>query len=434
MIKNLGIVVFILVGLFLAGCDSSPLPAKADELKTEKRAEKTDPVQVIAARQQTISRSIEVTGDVVAANTVVIRSSIDGPVADCPWREGDAVKKGEKLVEIDRPVYQQEVRSAEAALAVARARLAALMAGSRKEEIAQAAEMVKQYQSCTAFAGTEMERTKQLAEIGAIPEENLDKSKLDYIKCKTGLAAAREKHDMLKSGPVPTDVAVQKALVRESEAKLDMAKAKLAECLIAAPFDGVITRVDVHAGDMASAKAPLLTLMETASIVVRFSVPEVHSYKLNEDTPLQISLDALPNESFDARIVRVYPEIDPRTRTRIMEAIVDDYANLVPGMFARITLTTESSDAGVVVPDRALLTTSAGGTVAFVSVNETAEQRKVKIGIENGSCVQVIEGILPGEMVIVAGHEKIKNGTRIKAEALKEEILCARPENRGRLS
>ena len=390
MIRNLVIALCILAGMLAAGCESSTRSVNAADPKA-KKADKADRVQVVAARQQTLSRSIEATGDVVAANAVVIRASVDGPVAWCPWREGDSVKKGEKLVEIERPVYREEVRGAEAALAVARARLAALAAGSRKEEIAQAAENVKQYESCAAFAKTDMERTGQLAKSGAVPEENLEKSRLAYTKCDTGLAAAREKHEMLKSGPVATDIAVQKALVQEAEAKLDMARARLDECLAIAPFDGVVTRVDVRVGDLAAAKSPLLSLMETASIVVRFSVPEVHSHKLSGDSQVKVSMDAFPGREYDARIVRVYPEIDPRTRTRIVEARVKDPSALVPGMFARIGLTVESSDAGVVVPDRALLTAADGGMVAFVVVDETAEQRKVKTGIENGSCVQIVE-------------------------------------------
>ncbi len=381
MIRNIVAAVCIFAGMFAAGCDSSTQSIAA----TDSKAKKADPVQVVAARQQTVSRSIEVTGDVVAANAVVIRASVDGPVAWCPWREGDSVKKGEKLVEIDRPVYREEVRGAEAALSVARARLAALAAGARKEEVAQASEIVKEYESCAEFSKTDMERTEQLVKSGAVPEENLEKSRMAYTKCETGLAAAREKHEMLKSGPVATDIDVQKALVREAEAKVDMARARLAECLVTAPFDGVVTRVDVRPGDLAAAKSPLLSLMEIDSIVVRFSVPEAHSHKLSGDTPVKVSMDALPGKEYGARIVRVYPEIDPRTRTRIVEARVEDSTNLVPGMFARLSLTMESSDAGVVVPDRALLTTSDGGNGQTVDelvghYKEGHENREMEAG------------------------------------------------------
>ena len=431
--------IIVCVALTLAGCDATPITADASQSKTEPvsepvfepKTEKPASVRIVTAQERVISRDIEATGDVVAANTVTIRSSVEGPIAWFPWREGDAVKKGERLVEIDRPVYREDVRGAEAALAVARARLADFKAGARKEEVAQAAQAVRQLESSAAFAKTDLGRVKQLVQSGALPEESLEKARMAYVKCQTDLTSGREKLAMLKAGPTATDLAVQQALVGEAEARLDMARARLAECVIHAPFDGVAVRVDVRPGDLAQAKAPLLTLMETASIVVRFSLPESASHGLDGETPVSARFDSLPGRSFPARIVRVYPEIDPRTRTRTVEARVADAAELVPGMFARVTVTAESSETGVVLPDRALLTRSGGETAAFVVVDGAAERRTVKTGIENGSCIQVIEGIWPGEQVIVAGHEKIKSGALVKVEPMADADVCMAGESGG---
>lgn len=421
MMRYLCALMIFFGGLLATGCNSSIKTVDASQTVVKKPSA----VQVITARQQSISRTMKVTGDVIASNTVTIRSITEGPIAGCPWREGDTVKKGARLVEIDRPVYRQEIRHAEASLAVARARLADLRAGVRKEEVAQAAETVRELKSCTGFSRTDMQRVEKLVNSGALAEESLEKARLAYVKCETGLAAARKKHEMLKAGPTETDIAVQKALVREAEAKLDMSRARLAECIISAPFDGVVTRAHVRPGDMAQARAPLLELMETASIVLRFSVPESQSHILNIQTPVSVVFDALPGRHYAAGIIRVYPEIDSRTRTRMVEARVEGTPDLVPGMFARVTLTVESSDVGVVVPDRALLTKSSGGTVAFVVINEVAEQRKVKTGIENGSCIQVIEGIRPSDRVIVAGHEKLKNKAAVKVKPMKSSDPCS---------
>ena len=420
--------------LLLAGCDAAPTAADASRAETKPasgpKVEKPSSVRVVTAKNRVISRNIEATGDVVAANRVTIRSSVEGPIAWFPWREGDAVKKGERLVEIDRPVYREEVRGAEAALAVARARLADFKAGTREEEVAQAAETAKEFESCAAFAATDLTRVEQLVDSGALPGEALEKARVAAVRCQTGLAGAREKLAMLKAGPTPTDLAVQRALVREAEAKLDMARARLAECVIQAPFDGVVSRVEVRPGDLAQPKAPLLTLMETDSIVVRFGLPESASHGLDGKTPVSIRFDALPGRSYPARIVRVYPEIDPRTRTRTVEARVADAEELVPGMFARVAVVVESSEAGVVLPDRALLTRSGGDSTAFVVVDGAAERRTAKTGIENGACIQVVDGVRPGERVIVAGHEKIKNGAPVKPEPV-EDDPCPAPERGG---
>lgn len=428
MIRNIFIAMTFYGCVAIMGCDASNGTVGAAEPKSKPLPSL---VQVITAENQSISSLSEVTGDVVAANTIVVRASIEGPIVFCPWREGDLVKKGAPLIKINRPVYQADVQAAIATLDVAKARLSDLEAGARKEELAQAAEKVRQLKSCAAFTRTDTQRVEQLVKTGALPGENLEKARVASIKCETDLSSAREKYLMLEKGPTATDLAIQKALVREASAKLALASARLDECMISAPFTGVVTKVDVRPGDLASARSPLLTLMETASIAVRFSVPETQSYLLTKTTPVTVRFDALINQEYTANIVRLYPEIDPRTRTRIVEAKVTESVDLVPGMFARVRLTTKTVEDAIVLPDRAFLTTESGENIAFVVENNLARRRKVTLGIEKGTCIQVLEGINPGERVIVAGHENIKNNAQVKVVPLKKKDSCFNLPQKG---
>ena len=414
-------VVLLMSALLVSGCNAKPEAAAASTAKTQvKKAS----VEIVAARKGGLTRSIETTGELVAANTVTIRSSVEGPVAFCPWREGDHVKKGERLVAINRPLYRAEVRSTEAALSVARARLVDMIAGPRKEEVAQAAQTVRELEACAAFAGTDLTRVEQLVQSKGVPEEALDKARLASVKCETGLAAAREKYKMLKAGPTLTDIAVQKALVQEALAKRDIARAKLDESIIFAPFDGVVAGVDIRPGDLAQARTPLLALMEESSVVLRFGVPESDMHALTEKTGITVSLDALPGQTYPARVERMFPEVDAHTRTRTVEARLITSRDLVPGMFARVRIGIQTSDKGVVVPDAALLTRTGGQSVVFVGTKGKAEQRKVETGIENGSCIQIIEGVRPDEKVIVAGHEKLKSGNPVRATMATASLHC----------
>lgn len=428
MIRNIFIAVTFFCFVAVMGCDSSNSTVGAGEAKIKLPSSL---VEVITAENQSIESITEVTGDVVAINTIVLRASVEGPIAFCPWREGDMVKKGEPLIKIDRPIYQAEIQVSKAALAVAKARLADLTAGARKEELAQAAEKVKQLESCAAFTKTDTNRVEQLVKTGALPEENLEKARLANIKCETDLAASQEKYLMLKKGPRATDIAIQKALVQEADAKLALAQARLDECILTAPFSGVVTKLDVKPGDLASPRSPLLTLMETASIAVRFSIPESYSSLLNKNTAVTVTFDALEKQRYTARIVRLYPEIDPLTRTRIVEAKVDDSVELIPGMFARVKLTTKTADDAIVLPDRAFLTTGSGESVVFIVKNGLTERRKVTLGIEKGSCIQVLEGISLGEKVIVAGHETIKNNAQVKMVPVNNNVSCFTSAQKG---
>jgi len=400
-------VAIVPVGLLLVG------GCRKQEAGTE--ASKKPPlVKVVPAKAETLTRWLEMTGDVVATNAVTIRATAEGPLSFCPWREGDTVETGGTLIQIDRPVYREEVRAAEAALRVAEARLADLKAGARPEEIAQAAEAVKQLEECTGFADSDMKRTEQMVKSGSLPGEALEKARVAHVKCQTQLVAAQEKLQMLKAGPTETAIAVQKALVEEAAARLEKAKSTLAECTISAPFSGVITRVDVRPGDLATAKAPLLDLMDRDSLVVRFGVPEAESAAVHEGAKVRITFDALPGREFEASVSRVYPELDPKTRTRLVEASVAPDIGVAPGMFARVAVAVQTVKDVVIVPDSAVLTSPQGDRIAFVVSDGKAALRRVKTGLEAGGRLQIVEGIQPGEQVIVAGHETLKDGAPVR--------------------
>jgi len=371
-------------------------------------------VQCVPARQASLTTTVDLTGEVAATREIKVLALLEGPIAYFPWREGDRVSAGRKLVEIGRSVYTEEFRAAEATLEVARARLDDVTAGARPEEVRQAREAVKEQEECAAFTRSDLERVEQLTASGALPGEERDKARVAFVRCQSQLLAARERLSMLEQGPTATEVAVQRALVREAEARLELARAKLSESVIAAPFDGIVTRTYVSPGDVATVRAPLLEMMDPASLVVRFGVPEARIAEVPEGSEAMVRLDAYPDRTFEARIERVHPEVRRETRTRIVEArILDPGTNpvdLVPGLFARVSVKAPEGRSGVLVPEKALVTTPRGETVLFIVEDGTARVRSVTTGLEEGRLVQILDGVAAGESVVVAGNENLTDG------------------------
>jgi multidrug efflux pump subunit AcrA (membrane-fusion protein) len=358
---------------------------------------------------------LELTGETVAVESVVIAATVEGPISYCPWREGDCIEQtGQKLIEISRELYRAEVNAAEAAVEVARAKLADLQAGTRPEEIAKARESVRQLEEAAAFAKADYDRTAKLVESGSLPGEALEKSRVEHTGQQTKLAAAGRHLEMLEAGYTKTAIAVQEATVNEVAAKLDLAKARLSECIISAPFSGTITRVHVRAGDMAAVRAPLLEMADLSSLVVRIAVPEVHASAVHEGMTAQVTLDSFTGRTFATRVVRAYPELDRRMRTRTVELVLDEPAKLMPGMFARVRLVLDSVENALTIPQQAVIVTPAGGQVAYVVADGKAVQRKVKVGIEQAGRVQVLAGLEPGEKIVVTGQERLKDGMDVR--------------------
>jgi len=400
---------FVAVFIGIVGCGSKDVPVQPSQQKKE-------PLVAIAPVQiSSISSAIDLTGEAVAVNFVKISSTVEGPVGYCPWREGDRIEKaGQKLIEIDRELYRSEVNAAEATLGVARAKLEDLKAGTRPEEIAKAKETVRQLEESAAFAKSDLDRISKMVESGSLPGESLEKAQVEYISQQTKLSAARKHLEMLETGYTRTTIAVQEAMVKEAETKVELARARLAECIIAAPFAGTITRVYVRPGDMAAMKTPLLEMVDLSSMVIRVAVTEAQAGDVREGTPAVVQLDALHGKTFHGKVVRAYPELDRRMRTRTVELVLDEQADLVPGMFARVKLILNSMADALVVPREAVVTTPAGAHIVFVVEEGMAVQRKVNTGIEEGDRVQILSGLCAGEKAIVKGHEKIKDGAAVR--------------------
>ena len=386
-------------------------------------------VEVQPARVGEMARALELTGEVVATDAVVIAATSEGPIIHSPWREGDEVRTGEKLVEIEREVYRAEVRAAKAALAVAEARLADLKAGARPEEIEKAKADVARRQATRAEARKAYERQTRLIEKDFTSQQSVDQAREKVDVAGAELRAAQEALRMLKAGPTATEIAVQKAAVKEASAKLALAQARLAECVIAAPFDGRITRVHIRRGDLAAPRSPLIEMYAPASLVVRFCVPEAYAAAVRPGLRLEAALDALPGRTLAGEVVRAYPQLDSTLRTRTVEAKLAQTAELMPHQFARLTLELGSANEAVIIPAEAVTETPQGERIVFVVEAGKAARRKVALGIEEKQSVQVVKGVAPGEQVVVKGNENLKDGMPVRMAGAGEGR--GKPERKG---
>ena len=109
-----------------------------------------------------------------------------------------------------------------------------------------------------------------------------------------------------------------------------------------------------------------------------------------------VKLDAYRGKTFRGKVSRIYPELDRRMRTRTVEVEVVDAVELVPGMFARLSLTLKSETDTIAVPSEALIVTPKGLPVADLVQDGKAQQRRITTGIEGGGKIQILSGIEPG--------------------------------------
>lgn len=310
-------------------------------------------VSVAAATSGPISRTAELDGSVEASKIARLSSAAEGPIINCGGgvREGDRVKKGQLLICVGRD------KTVNAQLAAA--------------------------QSDLAREKAELERVTELVKNGAIPGDQLEIARTRFENVKAQLARIEETRS---------------------------------DYMIVAPWSGFVSRVFVLEGDYVSPRTPLIEIFDPASLVVRFAIPESESQSVHigNGHALSITLDAYPEKTFRGRILRLYPKLDPGTRTRLVEAEILENIPLTPGLFARMKMRMETRENAVLVPIEAVMEAPKGGRFVYVVQDGKAVSRIVETGIESGRQIEIVSGLKPGEKVVVAGNEKLKDGMAVQ--------------------
>jgi RND family efflux transporter MFP subunit len=248
--------------------------------------------------------------------------------------------------------------------------------GAAAAQVTAMAESVKEQ-------AAELNRTKILVQSGAVPGSQLDTARAKYEGARALMAKARE---------------------------------SAGDYSVAAPWDGVVSKVLVKDGDFVAPRAPLVEMYDPNSLVIRLAIPEAQSTSVFKGMPVKVEMDAYPGKTFEGKISLVYPDLDTRMRTRTAEVELDYPVALIPGMFARLQVGLETATEAVVVPGDAVLVMPNGEKVVFILKDGKTQRRVVQTGLEVGGQVQVVSGIQPGETVVTAGNEKLKEGMEVKAQ------------------
>lgn len=392
------------LGLLLLGCSEKSVTSKKKPPL---------PVHTIAAEKINFKHSLFLTGEVVAPRTVTLSANVDGRIACCFWRENDRLEENQTVFKIEREITALEVDIAKKGYYLAAARSADVKAGFRPEDVRKMEQEVEAARERLDFLKKDYDRLKQLLSSGSISQETLEKAKVELVAAQTRFDTAQSQLQIGRTGATDTQRAIAEAAEQEAYSRLQLARGKFQENLVRAPFSGTVMRVLVKPGDNAAAKAPLLVLADTTQLVVRFSVPERQSTLVAVKQKLQIELDAFPRKTFPGEVVRVFPELDPKSHVLWVEGVLTESVTLIPGMFARVRLILNEIPGQVVVPESAVFSQGSDSFVFIVSEGKTKKVQIVK-GMVSERKVQILSGLSGGEQVISENADQFKDGQAVE--------------------
>src|SRR5688572_7065366 len=333
-------------------------------------------VELAKAARATIQSDITLVGNLIGQATVAVASRAAGRVESVSVRLGDRVTRGQRIAKIEDFELQEQVKQQEAALEVSLA-------------------TIRQREADLKLAETNAERSRNLFARQLLPKQTLDDTEARYQAAVAQLDLAR-------------------AQTNQSTARLDELRINLQNTVIVSPVNGFVARRAVDPGAFVGQNAPVVDVVDIGRVRLVANIVEKDLTSMQTGDETQVEVDAFPGEMFMGRIARVAPVLDPATRTAPIEIEIPNPGfRLKPGMYARVTVTTDERKEALVVPANAVIDTGGRRGVFLAADNNIVSFRPVTVGIEEDMQTEILDGLSEGDRVVTTGAAGLRDGDRI---------------------
>jgi RND family efflux transporter MFP subunit len=359
--------------------------AQATVLAAEAKKKGMHYAIVVHAEAGGIGQSIALPGTLLGQIESPISSRASGYVLRWTRDIGTSVKKGELLAEISSPETEQQIKQAVAA----------------REQAASAANLAK----------ITLERWKGLLDQRAVSQQEYDERRSAYEQSLSNVGAL--------------------------EANIQRLKELLGFARILAPFDGVITRRNVNVGDLVEAgtntSRPLFVLTQINTLRVYVYVPQAYSNNIRVGQVVSLRQAELPEQKFEAKIIRTARAIDPASRSLQVEISVQNPGgSLLPGAYVEVSLPANNR-AGLVVPINTLLLRGEGPRIAVVDDKGYVRLNAVELGKDFGSKIEILSGITVTDRLVLNPGDGLSDGDHLqiidKKDNLKDKSMKDKVKN-----
>jgi HlyD family secretion protein len=368
------------------------------------------PVETYEAARSDLVQTVVASGRIATPQRVSVGAVITGRVTRIPVKEGQSVKRGDVLIQLDDDDERAAVAQARGAVAQAEAKLRQL----RELGLPAAEQGLVQAQANYTQARQQYERAVELKMKGFVSQAALDDAQRNLNVAESQLRAVQLQVE--SNRPAGSDFALAQTALAQARAALGLAQAKLDETVIRAPADGTLIGRGVEPGNVVQAGKELMALAPVGETQVVVQIDEKNLAQLKLGQQALASADAFPKERFAAELVYINPGIDAlrgSVEVKLRVASPPDY--LRQDMTVSVDVEVARRNGTVVVPADAVH--DANGAEPWVLAVEgwRAQRRPVKLGLKGDGRVEVVEGVSPGDRLISAAQPMVKSGQRVRA-------------------
>jgi multidrug efflux system membrane fusion protein len=395
-------------------------------LDIKQKGDRPTPVTVATATLKEVPISIRSIGNVLSYTVVNVVPQVGGQLKKVYFTQGQAVKKGDLLFQIDpvqyQAIYQQmlgnvardaaQVQQAQATLEKDIAQVGALRANLAKDS------------ASNKYASIEQSRYNKLQIEGAVSVEQSDQTVSNAAQAQATLEADRMAIENAEATVKGDRAAIEtaKGTLEADRAAADNAKIQLGWTQIRSPIDGRTSSLNVYEGNVVTANAttPLVTIDQVQPIYVNFTVPEQYLDEVRKNLQkgtlnVEASIEGKKKNAVSGAVSFLQNTVDTTTGTvQLRAAFANTDLKLYPGQFVDVVVSMPPDGKTVVVPSKALQTTQAGTAVYIVKSDDTVIFSPVDVARTFGDLAALSKGVAVGDTVVTDGQLQLTPTSKVQ--------------------
>ncbi|APZ96017.1 Multidrug resistance protein MdtN [Fuerstiella marisgermanici] len=381
---------------------------------------------VVVARvvNREVNTGHRVVGSVMPIQSSTVGTAVDGRVLEFLVNTGDAVKARQPLAKLRTGTLEIELAASQAELKLRKEELRQLKNGARPEDISEARARMLAAKANHKNSLTHLNRLKQLFERQATNQTDLDDAAERSEAASQNLLALQAAFGRIEAGPREEEIAQATARVELQQANVELIEDRIKKYIIYAPFDGYVTAEHTEVGEWVSNADPIADVIALDHVEIVCNVPAEQAVRLQQNKDVRIEFPELPGDVFTGQISQIVPIADSRTRTfpvniRLKNTTRDGRPVLMAGMLARAILPTGNRTVMPLVPKDALVLNGSRRYVFVATPDGNAERAAsvrsvpVTLGIADEGLIQVSGELKAGDLVVVRGNERLKDGQQV---------------------
>ena len=396
--------------LFVSGCHKeTPAPVEVT-------------VQAEKPEQGPISESITSDAILTPLAQAAIEPKITAPVKKFLVQRGANVKQGELLAVLENADLAAAAMDNKGSYEAAQAAYTTATRAQVPEDVQKAELDFAQAKANLDLNQSIVNSRKELFKQGAIPGRDLDTAQAALVQAQAAYDTAQKHLQSMQNVSREAELKAAQGQLTSAEGKLKAADAQVSYSEIRSPIRGVVTDRPLFAGETAAAGAPLITVMDTSSLIAKTHVAQSVAQQMKVGDPAQLQVPGI-DKPVDAKLSLISPALDPGSTTVEVWIKVDNRKGaLKVGTPVKAIIRGRSVENALKIPQAAVLKAQDGKTsVMVIGSDGTAHKKDVTLGISNGEDVQVLNGIAPTDMVITGGAYGLDEGTKVKVGPAESE-------------